>query len=113
MATATPTAPPPQAKKSPFPLTITYRITGSAKQANVIYLEYTPTEGRAKRASVALPWTYTFGTQVGEYVYISGLPADPQGVLSCEITIDGTRLRKDTVANPQSVASCTATLRAK
>jgi len=113
MATATPTAPPAQAKKSPYPLAITYRITGSAKQANVIYLEYTPTEGRAKRASVALPRTYTFGTQVGEYVYISGLPADPQSVLSCEISIDGTRLRKDTVADPQSVASCTATLRAK
>ncbi len=101
------------ATKSAYPMTIDYRITGTAKQADIIYVEYTPTEGRAKHARISLPWTHSFGAQSGEYVYVSGLSADAEGEIRCEITVDGKRLRKDAAVKRPSVASCTATLDAK
>ena len=105
--TTKPTAPPAALE---YPHEVKYRVTGSARQADIIYVAYTQTEGVAKHARVTLPWTRSFGAMEGEYVYVSGQNLANRGSVSCEIILDGKPLKKVAAPVRGSVASCNSVL---
>ena len=74
---------------------VEYRLSGSAKYADVIYVAYSDVQGESRRERVRLPWTERFSARDRELLYVSGQEAGSKTPLSCEITIDGERAKSN------------------
>lgn len=74
---------------------VEYRLSGSAKYADVVYVTYSDVQGESKRERVKLPWSERFGARDQELLYVSGQEAGGKTPLRCEITIDGERAKKN------------------
>lgn len=74
---------------------VEYRLSGSAKYADVVYVAYSAVQGESKRARVKLPWSERFSARDQELLYVSGQEAGSKTPLSCEITIDGERAKSN------------------
>lgn len=83
---------------------VQYRISGSVKTVEVIYVRYEGASGQSVQARVDVPWNESFEAREGEQVYISAQPKD--GSVTCEITLDGKSFKKDRSSASDPVASC-------
>lgn len=67
---------------------VTYKVAGTAAQAVIMYHT---ADGNllALPESVPLPWSQTFKARVGTTLLVSARPADPTGIVTVEIDVDG------------------------
>ena len=66
---------------------VTYKVTGSARSVDVTYEN--GTGGTEQKSHVAVPWSQTFQSSSGAYLYLSAQNQGNGGDLTTEIDVDG------------------------
>ena len=89
--------------------TVTYKVAGTAAQAVIMYHT---AEGNllAMPGSIPLPWSQTFKARAGTALLISAQPADPIGVVTVEIDVDGVPQKQTPVLGTDGRTTLNATL---
>jgi hypothetical protein len=81
------------------PHQITYRVDGTARSASVTYSNGT---GGTEQKTVSVPWSKSFDTQSGEFLYISAQNNGEYGDVTVSITADG-KIIKDATSSGEYV----------
>ena len=84
---------------------ITYRVSGTTPHgADVTYRNG---EGGVEQQAVNLPWnSTTFGFSAGGFAYISAQNRGASGSVTCEIWMNGVKVRTSTSSGEYTIATC-------
>lgn len=86
---------------------VTYKVTGTARRASLMYYN---SSGGSEQRTVRLPWQMTFGPEESEqFLYISAQNEGDSGTITCEILVNGHRVKRSTSSGAYVIATCDAT----
>jgi hypothetical protein len=88
-------------------ISITYRVTGSN---NSVDLTIENAGGNTEQLTARMPWSRTFTTKSGEFVYVSA-QIDGTGNVKCEILSNGTVIETASSSGEYVIASCSGSAR--
>jgi len=92
-----------QAAISSGTYTVTYKMSGTARRAD---LTYQNAQGGSEQKEVALPWSISFSATDGQFVYLSGQNTGEYGSVTCAILLNGTSVKQSTSEGAYKIASC-------
>ncbi|MDF5758784.1 hypothetical protein [Spongiactinospora sp. TRM90649] len=107
-----PPLPPSQTEPTALPVanpggTVVYAVTGTADSAGVTVATSTGTEQASGRA---VPMRYEVEMTPGDFVYLSAQNEGVSGTITCEISVGGVVISRNTSAGGYTIASCQGTV---
>lgn len=94
----------PKPKKATTTRTITYRIGGSATRALISYM--TPS-GQEQQNGAHVPWRKTFKVEKNAFdVLVLTAQQQGNGTITCEIDVDGKKVKAAKSSGPYTIATC-------
>ena len=95
------------------PVTVTYEVTGTARQADITFEDGDGGPSRVQGAVVPLQRTTDggYGSEVtmdrGQSFYISAQNQDVGGTVTCTVKVDGEVVKTSTSTGADTIATCT------
>ena len=86
---------------------VIYRITGTAKRAD---LTYNNASGGTEQKTVALPWSQSYTVPAGGFLYVSAQNDGQSGSVTCEIVVNGGTVKTSTSEGAYKIATCNGRL---
>jgi|1185.fasta_scaffold987404_2 hypothetical protein len=84
--------------------TVTYRIGGTASRGD---LTYSTASGMEQRQGARIPWKKTFKVRRGEFTSLDvSAQNNGGGTITCEIDIDGAKVKAAKSSGQYAIASC-------
>lgn len=87
---------------------VTYKVTGSARSVDVTYQN--GTGGTEQKSHVVVPWSQTFQSNSGAYLYLSAQNQGDSGDLTTEIDVDGVPRKTANASGAYVIASASDAL---
>ncbi len=96
------------APEPPPPPVVTYQVTGSTATVDVTYENE---NGDASQAiGVPVPWTYSFDSEDGAFLYVSAQKDGSDGAVTCSLYVDGVLREANTSTGAYAICTSSDTL---
>lgn len=90
------------------PSEVAYRVTGTARRADVIY--QTATGNTSSHNGTAIPTEVTVKLAAGAFAYVSAQNDTDSGTVTCAIVIDGKVKQTNTSSGAGAIATCSLSI---
>jgi hypothetical protein len=95
---------PPSGLSAPARYEVTYRVSGSAREASVTFEN--ARGGREQLERVRPPWEYSMRVDEGAFLFVSAQNEGDRGSITCEIEVDGRIRETFSSSGTHVIASC-------
>ncbi|MBF9018410.1 MULTISPECIES: MmpS family transport accessory protein [unclassified Oceanispirochaeta] len=85
------------------PPQVEYEISGTATSVNITYSN--ASEGTSQVSDVSVPWTYSFESTTGNFLYVSAQNQNDSGSLTATIYVDGDVYKTSTSSGAYVIAT--------